>query len=78
MARSRFASPSSATSAAGKDACRPKREAIAARKPRKITFDTLEDVLDALGPKLEYTVGDDVAVELEPTELDDFISGRNL
>jgi type VI secretion system ImpA family protein len=48
------------------------REAIAARKPRKITFDTLEDVLEALGPKLEYTVGDDVAVELEPTELDDF------
>ena len=48
------------------------REAIAARKPRKITFDTLEDVLDALGPRLEFTVGDDVAVELEPTELDDF------
>ena len=45
---------------------------IAARKPLKITFQTLDEVLESVAPRLEFSAGDDVSVELEPTELDDF------
>jgi type VI secretion system ImpA family protein len=47
------------------------RDDLLARKPIKITFDTLDDVLESTAPSVEFTAGD-VEVRLEPTELDDF------
>ena len=49
------------------------RDELLARKPIKITFDSLDDVIESTAPRLDYTVADgDVQVQLDPTELDDF------
>ncbi len=44
---------------------------IAVRKPVKVTFNTFDEVLEAVKPRVEFTAGD-ATVELSPTELDDF------
>ncbi len=49
------------------------RDDLLARKPIKITFETIDDDLESTAPRLDYTVADgDVQVQLDPTELDDF------
>ena len=46
---------------------------LAGRKPLKITHDTLDEVLESVAPRLQFSVaGGDVEVELEFAELDDF------
>lgn len=49
------------------------RDDLLARKPIKITFETLDDVIESTAPRLDYTVAEgNVSVQLDPTELDDF------
>jgi type VI secretion system ImpA family protein/type VI secretion system ImpB/VipA family protein len=49
------------------------RDDLLARKPIKITFDSIDDVIESTAPRLDYSVADgDVQVQLDPTELDDF------
>ncbi|HEX4000406.1 MAG TPA: type VI secretion system protein TssA [Pirellulales bacterium] len=49
------------------------RDELFARKPIKVSFDTLDEVLESTAPSVEFTAADgDVEVRLEPTELDDF------
>jgi len=47
---------------------------LLARKPVKIGFNTFDEVLESVAPQVEFAAGgdQDVTVELEPTELDDF------
>ncbi|HKD36411.1 MAG TPA: type VI secretion system contractile sheath large subunit, partial [Pirellulales bacterium] len=47
---------------------------VATRKPIKVNHDSLDEAIESVGPKLEYSVaGGDVAVSLEFTEFDDFL-----
>lgn len=46
---------------------------VAARKPVKVNHASLDEAIESLSPRLEYSVaGGDVAVSLEFTEFDDF------
>ncbi|HEV2972419.1 MAG TPA: type VI secretion system protein TssA [Pirellulales bacterium] len=46
---------------------------LLARKPLKVAHESLDDVIESVSPKLEYSVaGGDVAVLLEFSEFDDF------
>src|SRR5947209_14139991 len=49
------------------------RDEVAARKPLKVIHDSLDEAIETLAPRLEYSVaGGDVAVALEFREFDDF------
>ena len=61
------------TSSEALDVTNPASGEVLARKSVKVTHDSLDEAIESLGPRLEYSVdGGDVSVSLEFTEFDDF------
>jgi len=48
------------------------KPSVAERKPLKIDFNNLEEVMESIGPQLELGLSDDVDASVEFAELDDF------